>query len=228
MRERSRRFYALHLGVPLVIACVLLPIFEFSDIDRTVLELVYDREHERFPWRSHWIFQGALHEWAKYAVILFAAVLVGLVIAMLRHPASKPWLRRIVYVLVSIGVGTALTVGIRDMSGSHCPCELAQFGGWASYTRLLETTFGFGKSGKCFPCGHASAGFSLVSTYFALRTPRPHLARWALVLSLTFGFVIGAGRVLQGAHFPSHVLATALLCWLVSFGLYEVLLRHDG
>jgi membrane-associated PAP2 superfamily phosphatase len=32
--------------------------------------------------------------------------------------------------------------------------------------------------------------------------------------------------VLQGAHFVSHNLWSALICWLVVLALYEVLLRR--
>ncbi|MGH8710249.1 MAG: hypothetical protein ACREVA_02860 [Burkholderiales bacterium] len=35
------------------------------------------------------------------------------------------------------------------------------------------------------------------------------------------------GRVIQGAHFLSHQLWTALICWLVMLALYELLLRRQ-
>jgi len=44
--------------------------------------------------------------------------------------------------------------------------------------------------------------------------------------SLLLGFALGMGRVAQGAHFVSHNLWSALICWLVVLALYELLLRR--
>jgi membrane-associated PAP2 superfamily phosphatase len=43
--------------------------------------------------------------------------------------------------------------------------------------------------------------------------------------------LLGYGRVLQGAHFPSHVAWSGLLCWIVMVALYAAffgrsLVRH--
>jgi membrane-associated PAP2 superfamily phosphatase len=222
------RFLSFHLALPLALALGLLVLFETTDLDMVALDAAYDREAGRFPWRSAWITKVLLHEWAKYGVILFAVLLVGVLIAARWKGEWRPWRRRIVYVLLSMGIGTALTAWIKHVSGRYCPYELTRFGGWAPCVRLLESPVQVGKAGGCFPCGHASTAFSLVSIYFALRDVRPRAASLALTASLAFGFVLGAGRVVQGAHFPSHVFATSLLCWLVSLALYELLLPRAG
>jgi membrane-associated PAP2 superfamily phosphatase len=38
--------------------------------------------------------------------------------------------------------------------------------------------------------------------------------------------VFGIGQQLRGAHFLSHDVATALICWLLSLGLYLVVRRQ--
>ncbi|MEK6209810.1 MAG: sulfite exporter TauE/SafE family protein [Pseudomonadota bacterium] len=55
---------------------------------------------------------------------------------------------------------------------------------------------------------------------------RRHLAAAMLAGSLLLGFALGMGRVAQGAHFVSHDLWSALICWLVVLALYELLLRR--
>jgi membrane-associated PAP2 superfamily phosphatase len=64
--------------------------------------------------------------------------------------------------------------------------------------------------------------------YFAGRHLRNcRLAYWGLFGGFGLGFVLGFGRVMQGAHFLSHQLWTALICWLVMLALYELLLRRQ-
>jgi len=225
-RGRWGRFYALHLGLPLALSLGCLAFFELTDADLATLEAVYDRQQASFPWRNRWLTDVLLHRWAKYAVILFSASLLGAWISTGWSPRFRPWRRRIAYVLLTIALGTLLTAWIKHTSGRYCPNELAHFGGWAPYVRLLEAPVQVGKPGGCFPCGHASTAFSLVSIYFALRVEHPRAARRALACALSFGFLLGAGRVVQGSHFPSHVLATAILCWLVALALHALILRR--
>ena len=227
--DRSRsvaRFYALSLALPLLLAGGLLYVLETTDRALATLEAVYDRGTGRFPWREHWVTEQLLHNWAKYAVIALGVALLAGLAASFRSPLWRVRRRRIVYVLVCMTVGTVLTAALKKSSGRYCPWALEQFGGWAPYVRLLEPPVRVGKAGGCFPCGHASTAFALTSLYFALRDVRPRAARWTLAGVLTFGFVLGAGRIVQGAHFPSHVFATALLCWLVSLLFYELMLRR--
>ena len=87
-----------------------------------------------------------------------------------------------------------------------------------------------GGPGRCFPSGHASAGFAFLSVAAAIRTQA--LQRRVLITVLLFGVLCGMAQLLRGAHYPSHVLWTAWLCGVVALlnhGLFEWLRdrRHD-
>ncbi|MNH40391.1 PAP2 superfamily protein [compost metagenome] len=56
--------------------------------------------------------------------------------------------------------------------------------------------------------------------FFALRDRRPRLARATLLFAFALGTVFSIGRMLQGAHFFSHNVWTAVFCWLISLGCY--------
>lgn len=79
---------------------------------------------------------------------------------------------------------------------------------------------GDGGSGHCFPAGHASAGFSFVSGWFAFRRAgqRRLAGRW-LGAALAAGLLLGLAQQARGAHFMSHTLWSAWLCWAVAWGL---------
>ena len=46
----------------------------------------------------------------------------------------------------------------------------------------------------------------------------------AVCSALLLGGVFSLSRMIQGAHFLSHNLWTALLCWLICLGLYDAML----
>ena len=51
------------------------------------------------------------------------------------------------------------------------------------------------------------------------------LSRAGLALGIAAGLVLGLGRMLQGAHFLTHVLWSGIVCWLVILGLYVAFYR---
>jgi membrane-associated PAP2 superfamily phosphatase len=64
----------------------------------------------------------------------------------------------------------------------------------------------------------------LLAFYFAAHRRRMRIAApVALAAGIAAGLLLGYGRVLQGAHFPSHVAWSGLLCWVVMVGLYASL-----
>nr|NOY04394.1 phosphoesterase [Gammaproteobacteria bacterium] len=54
------------------------------------------------------------------------------------------------------------------------------------------------------------------------------LARAAFVVALLAGSLLGVGRMLQGAHFLSHNVWTAVFCWLIGLGSYYLVLYRRG
>jgi membrane-associated PAP2 superfamily phosphatase len=79
-----------------------------------------------------------------------------------------------------------------------------------------------GGPGHCFPAGHASTGFAFVAGYFGLVKRLPTLARRWLWAAVVGGAVLGVAQQLRGAHFMSHTLWTAWLCWLVGAVFWRI------
>ena len=103
----------------------------------------------------------------------------------------------------------------KRFSRTSCPWDVAEFGGSASYVPhwLLGTLDG--GPGHCFPSGHAVAAFAFFSGYFLRRDTRPRLARVWLAGVLLAGLAFGWAQLARGAHYPSHTLWSAWLCWAV-------------
>ena len=105
---------------------------------------------------------------------------------------------------------------IKIHSHTSCPWDLQQFGGVASHVSHWAWGVADGGTGRCFPAGHASAGFAFIGGFFAFRHVLPKTAwRW-FTGAMLVGFILGLAQQLRGAHYMSHTLWTAWFCWTVA------------
>jgi len=167
-----------------------------------------------FAWREAWFTRDLLHDGGRQ---LATAVLgLGLLDAWwwsrrAGPSAAERW-RWTAVVLVSLIVVPA----IKRVSTTSCPWDLAEFGGAAAYVPhwLLGVTDG--GPGHCFPSGHAVAAFTFFGMAFLWRAHRPRVARAWLAGTLVVGAVFGVDQLARGAHYLSHTLWTAWLCWAIA------------
>jgi len=170
-----------------------------------------------FPLRDNWFLYRVLHEGGRHAswlVVLGLCLAVWWPVGFLRRlDASQRLQLAVTTLLALLAVST-----LKSVTGISCPWDLAGFGGVARYashwTQILQAD---GGSGRCFPAGHASAGFAFAGGWFVFRRNAPRIA-WAwLGAALAAGFVFGIAQQIRGAHFMSHTLWTAWLCWAVAW-----------
>ena len=183
-----------------------------------------------FALRDHWLFTTVLHEGARrlsWLLVVGLSLAVWWPVGVLRQ--LDRWQR--LQLVVSILLGLALVVAIKRISSTSCPWDLAEFGGLARYVSHWRFGLVDGGGAHCFPAGHASAGFAFVGGYFVLRDRAPRAARIWLATALTAGLVLGVSQQMRGAHFMSHTLWTAWLCWTVAWACHSLVttwrLRSD-
>lgn len=165
-----------------------------------------------FPWRDHWFLVQVMHE----APRRMAWLLVLVLLASIRYPLGP--LRRLHraerWQLAATTLLALVVVSLlKYTSTTSCPWDLAEFGGMASYASHWALGALDGGSGKCFPAGHASAGFAFLGGYFALRHRHARAARLWLACALLAGLALGWAQQVRGAHYLSHTLWTGWLCW---------------
>jgi membrane-associated PAP2 superfamily phosphatase len=166
-----------------------------------------------FPLQHHWFWEGVLHESVKKIQWLPALLLVAMVIWPVGFMRQVGRGRR-----AQLAGGTllalALISGMKLFSLTSCPWDLQQFGGAARHVSHWLWGTADGGGGRCFPAGHASAGFAYIGGYFVFRPVAPRIARGWLIGALLTGLVLATAQQVRGAHFMSHTLWTAWLCWL--------------
>jgi membrane-associated PAP2 superfamily phosphatase len=172
-----------------------------------------------FALRDNWWMVKVMHEGARNAGwVLLLALLAGIwrPWAMLRRLAKDERVGLFLSVLAAL---LAITL-IKGFSKTSCPWDLQAFGGLATYVSHWDFFQFDGGGGHCFPAGHASTGFAFMAAYFSLRHNGAPAARLWLVCALLAGFVLGISQQIRGAHFMSHTLWTAWICWTVGWTIH--------
>lgn len=201
------------------LAVLLLLVFENSPLDLRLSALAFDASQGRFPWQHHWFFDGLMHHGLKALSTLLALVAVGLALLAWRRGSDCLPRRQAQLAILGMILIPLLTSALKLVTNRHCPWDMVDFGGYAPYVSLFASTPHNIARGVCFPAGHASAGFVWIIWGLALRATRPVLARRMLIGALVIGSLMGLARLLQGAHFLSHVLWSAWLAWALAIAL---------
>jgi membrane-associated PAP2 superfamily phosphatase len=211
------------LGLPAVVAAILV-LLELTTLDMNLAELFYDPAAGGFIGRHSFFLEDILHDRAKQLVIGFSVLAVVGFVASFFIARIKPYKRELGCLVLSLALATAFVTPLKAVTAVQCPWSLKEFGGKETYSELLSPRPATDKPGRCWPGGHAATGFTLFALFFVLRDRRPRLARQALVFAFALGTVFSLGRMMQGAHFFSHNVWTAVFCWLICLGCYYYVL----
>jgi lipid A 4'-phosphatase len=103
-----------------------------------------------------------------------------------------------------VGPGLVVNATFKHHWGRPRPRQIQELGGNQRFLPVWQK--GIQGEGKSFPSGHASVGFYLFTPFFFLRRNGKKWGIFFLCLGLFYGVFMGAGRMIQGAHFPSDVV----------------------
>ncbi|MCU1734584.1 MULTISPECIES: phosphatase PAP2 family protein [unclassified Pseudomonas] len=244
MSSSSRsRFYLLNLGVPLALALAVFLLFDLTNLDRWISNLLIDPATGQFLFFHDQLFEKLTHKWPRILPDWTGeAAIIGMLLSVLwpglakfSHTAPVRLLetariapvlrftarhrRDFVFVVVAFALCTGVIHFLKSHTGVYCPVETTLYGGaqphleWFNQFSLLSKA----GDGRCWPAGHASSGFTLLALYFVARRYRWVHARKLLVAILVVGFIYGTTRVLQGWHYMSHTFWAGIFVWLTSW-----------
>jgi membrane-associated PAP2 superfamily phosphatase len=212
-------FLFRQVQILIIAALVLLTIFELTSIDFWLNNFFYNPDLKEFGLRNHPFMTQVMHHGMKTAMyalgvgsIIFAiwTLKVGKTLLTARHV----WVGSLGVILIP-----ALVALLKHLTNKHCPWSLDVYGGSVPYAGLFETHLSQFGTGQCFPAGHAAGGFMWFAWAMALWFIYPKLAKIIFSLAILLGLILGVSRMMQGAHFISHVLWTAWFSWAISLVL---------
>jgi len=202
---------------------VLVLLWDASGLDLAVMHM-WGTE-QGFALKQHPLLSRWLHTRGQQAAVLFYFFLL----LMVWRPLG-PWRalqrRERACALIAVTLSLLTISALKHFSLTSCPWDLDIFGGAARHVSHWAWGTPDGGGGQCFPGGHASSAFGfLAMTLPFLQSADPRLQgtgrRW-LVFLVVVGLAFGLTQTLRGAHYPSHTLWTAWICWTVGSAVYAL------
>lgn len=209
-RVPGRHAVLVQDGVVTLVAFLALVLWDVSPGDRWVVHQLGNAAG--FVWREHWLTARLLHDGGRWLGWAMLAGLGGVAVACWRRPSER---RRVLWAIAAAMSCVLVIPVFKHYSLTSCPWSLADFGGQAHLVSHWLWGVPDGGPGGCFPSGHASTAFCMFSVYFALRPTHPRAARAAVWGVCVAGAIFGWAQVMRGAHYPSHTLWTAWICWVL-------------
>jgi membrane-associated PAP2 superfamily phosphatase len=196
---------------------LIILLARYTPLDHALTGLFYDPVTHRFPLRDQAFWAVIMHTGLKYlSVALWFALLIAWMVFR-RRPSWQRHRQAIGFTLLVAPLAALTVSSLRAISPHSCPWDLSAFGGTAEYFRFFDSVPLNPGPGRCAPSGHAASGFAWLTGYIALRGVDRTAARNALAFSLVLGVLTGLTQLARGAHFLSHVLLTAWICFTVAW-----------
>jgi membrane-associated PAP2 superfamily phosphatase len=205
---------------------ICIGVFELTSADLAFQALFFDASRQRWIWSSvEPVSRFLFYDGAKILLIVFALGLATCLLLSPRYVRLKRYRQGMRIVLLSLMLVPACVYVGKAASNVACPRDLIAFGGQVAYTGVIEGLLSPSHPAvryQCFPAGHASGGFALLSLFWLFRTAENR--RRAVYCGLLAGWVMGAYKIAVGDHFLSHTVATMIVAWL----LLNVIVRADS
>ena len=214
------RFLHGHLWLPLLATLAASTLLMSFGGDQWLADQFYRLEGHHWALQDAWATQQLVHKGGKWASTFAALVVVLLCTHAWRNERAKAWRWPLLYLVLTVALGTGLVSLLKSVTNMDCPWDLARYGGLRDYVGLFASRPHDMPRGICFPAGHSSAGFAWIGLYFFALMVRPAWRWRGLAIGLVAGGVFGLAQQLRGAHFLSHDLWTLATCWLLSLALY--------
>ncbi len=205
-----------------LIAVVIL--FEFSNLDVVLQAKFFDAQSASWIWdKEEPILRFILYDGVRFIYALGALSLLAFVAFCGNLPSLASRRQGLLIVSVSLLLIPLVVNVAKDTTNIPCPRNLVTFGGEYPHVTLFS---GYPENSSvshnvaCFPAGHASGAFALLSIFFLIQKRRN---RAVLVVSvLALAWIIGLYKMIIGDHFLSHTIVSMLLAWLLILGVAHV------
>lgn len=160
-----------------------------------------------FDLNQGWLYQNnfflekILH---KGGVLFIIAIYIFILVKFLYFYIKKQKFLFYLFVFCSSLLSLILINGLKKITTIPCPWHCQVFSGPREFVSLLDIFSSNMAKGNCFPAGHSSAGFALLSFYFAHVYILKNNSWIYAIPGLLIGFVFGFAQQMRGAHFLSH------------------------
>lgn len=214
-----------HIIITVLALLLSTVLFETTNLDIWLQDGLYNfASHKWIVDRNDPVLKFVLYDGIKELFIIFLLLIIGSLIFLKTNKFIKEYKTGLILVALS-SILIPVTVGsLKAATNTPCPCNLRHYNGRYPYVTFLDhypKSFKPPERIKCFPAGHASGGFSLMSLFFLFKKKRTKII--ALITTLAISWSIGFYKMLIGDHFLSHTIDSMLIAWLIILIIVSIL-----
>ena len=185
-----------------------------SSVDIHISALFY-QEQQKFILQSNNLITIFIRKIILPLIITYLLILPTICLFL---PINKIYfnfkinIKEALFIFLSLLFNLLVVVNIilKDTWGRARPNDILEFAGKEDFTPWFYITNAC-ETNCSFVSGDASVGFSIISLFFITKNK---IFFW---MSLFFGFVLGATRILEGGHFFSDVLIAGFLIFILTY-----------
>lgn len=222
--KKTDHFFYSHLIFPVIIYSIIISVIYFLKLDYQLSFFLFDLSGGAWSLKDHFFTETLIHVYGKYLSIVFYLAIIVVLLLSYKNEKIKSYKKGLIYLVISTLLATLLISFLKSITRIDCPWSMSGLGGEQEYEHWIVLLFKVHDGGKCFPAGHASAAYAFFSLYFFARFYFLKYASLVFLVVLTAGIIFGFSQQLRGAHFLSHDVTTAFLCWLINLTFYYFLL----
>ena len=222
----------MDLLIPSVILLSLMLLFHETSFDHKISTLIYSPS-SNWIYRNNFILEKIFH---KGGVIFSSMILVVIAIRLLllkikARPEQKKQRDYLCFILISTIMSILIVFLLKRITTIPCPWDTVGLGGDKQVPHLWEMFSPSLPKGGCFPAGHSSGGYGLLSIYFGHNYIYGKKRFITLLPGVIIGIIFGLTQIARGAHYPSHDLATILIsifsAWVTTWMYSYYNNRHE-
>jgi len=213
------------LVITFLILGVAIVFFGLTNIDLNIQDIFYNYSEKQWILaQDEQPYKFIFYDGIKELLIAFAVILFILFLFSFKFALLKQYQKGLLLVLLSAAI-IPMTVGfLKKETNMPCPKNELQYGGFYPRTAVWES---YDKNfflkpyrNKCWPAGHASGGFALLSLFFLFKKRRNKMI--GLTMGLVIGWSMGLYKMLIGDHFFSHTIITMILAWFIILLIHKL------
>ena len=200
-----------------IILIFVILIFQFTELDIFVQTHFFNFETKKWIIdENEPILKFFFYDGAKNSLLIFAILILFSLIFFRKKSIIKEYQKGLIIVLLAAAIVPSVVGTLKAISNTPCPNNINYFGGKYPDIKVFDSypkDFVQKSKAKCWPAGHASGGFALLSLFFLFKSTTNR--KKSIIFALIIGWSMGLYKMLVGDHFLSHTIITMLLSWLL-------------
>lgn len=205
---------------PLFFLLILTP---FSGwIDLSITQFFYNHSNDPV---EHFIahpFLNFLFEFGPLLANLTASMSALILLGSYLFRKLKKWKNPCLVLLLTYALGAGLIVNgvFKEYWGRPRPKQVETFGGMQEFRPYYYPNFNPPAPSKSFSCGHCAMGFYFFAlALVGIRLRNRKLEVLGFTLALGLGILLSLARIMQGGHFFTDTLFSALIMWYTALAI---------